>query len=322
MIELTPLSLLILGELFMALLAFSGTLVFLSLARKERIRKAVWHLSERVRDDKPKRMERLKQLLSENYGYTGGELEKALHQIIQNEMRLYQNLINGSLKDDPLSLQQIDVDVANLVLAYHSLKHNQPPPPAETTEEDEGEELRHLREENQRLSDELRVTMDTMGRMLNEYSSMFAGGTSSQEEQQPESGTSDGQAPPSGEAEVMEGGYTGMETEDIDIPPFSLPGGAEDDGESLLDEEVSEIIDEVMEIADELTQGKGLSPAESPQGESLADEVSGVADIEALEDAADIAPDNEAPEPGSLEEEWAKLLEEDAASGAEKGPEK
>jgi len=327
MIELSRLTLLILGELFVALLALSGTLVFLILSRRERLRKAVWHLSERVRDDKPQRMERLKRLLSERYGYHGSEQEQALQGIMHNEMRLYQNLINGALEDNPLSLQQIDVDVENLALAYQALKPSEPPPAAETTTADQNEELEHLREENQRLSDELRVTMDTMGRMLNEYSSMFAGGTSELlEEQQPGSGAGDGQQSPATEAEVAESGYTGMETEDINIPPYSLPRDTADDEGKLLDEEMSEIIDEVMEIADELDQGKERPPAatteENSQGESLTDELSGVADIESLVDEGGAAPDDEAPEPGSLEEEWAKLLEEDAASGPEKGPEK
>ena len=40
----------------------------------------------------------------------------------------------------------------------------------------EASELERLRKENARLSDELQITMETMSRMLNEYSSMFVGG--------------------------------------------------------------------------------------------------------------------------------------------------
>jgi DNA-binding ferritin-like protein len=42
----------------------------------------------------------------------------------------------------------------------------------------ESAEMLRLQEENKRLSEEVRITMETMGRMLNEYSAMFAGGGS------------------------------------------------------------------------------------------------------------------------------------------------
>jgi hypothetical protein len=180
MIEVSQLTALIVGETLVGLLVLSGVLVLLVILRKGRIRKAAHHLAERVQSDKEKRTERLKALLAEKYGYEGSELDQALHNITQTEMRLYQNIINGFLKDDQIFLQQVDVDVENLVLSYQGL--NTPQGSSSEVVEvsddsDAAEEIKHLREENERLSDELKVTMDTMGRMLNEYSTMFAGGS-------------------------------------------------------------------------------------------------------------------------------------------------
>jgi hypothetical protein len=48
---------------------------------------------------------------------------------------------------------------------------------AQEQADEDTSELENLRAENQRLSDELSVTMETMSRMLNEYSTMFTGGS-------------------------------------------------------------------------------------------------------------------------------------------------
>ena len=160
MIEISQLVLLVLVEALIGLLILSGVLLFFALRRKGRIREAAQHLAQRVQGDKPARSERLKTLLQEKYGYEGKELDQAVRDITQAEMRLFQNLINGYIKDDQVHLQQVDVDEENLVQAYQGLK---PPagktaPVPQATGED-GEELARLQEENQRLSDELRVTL-------------------------------------------------------------------------------------------------------------------------------------------------------------------
>jgi hypothetical protein len=178
MIEVSSLVALIVAEVIIGLLVLSGLLLLFALLRKERIRKAAAHLADRVQTDKVKREQRLKALLQDRYHYKDTELEQTLYNMMQTEMLLYQNVINGFLKDDQLHLQQIDVDVENLVLSYQGLEAPESAP--ESTQDSQGadndEAMVKLKEENERLSEELRVTMDTMGRMLNEYSTMFAGG--------------------------------------------------------------------------------------------------------------------------------------------------
>ena len=399
MIEVSQLVLLVLIEAIIGLLILSGVLLFFALRRKGRIRNAAHHLAERVKSDKPARSERLKSLLKEKYGYQDEALEQAVHTISQAEMHLFQNLINGYIKDDQVHLQQVDVDEENLVLAYQQLKTPAGPAAPAGDESDSGEELARLQEENKRLSDELRVTMDTMGRMLNEYSSMFAGGNDKPLSRAAAAEAADEAAPQEevGEDDLLE----------ADMPETAaalseqLPDGlgamsdelldAGEDQASALDDEVSEIIDEVMEMADEMdreaseanpeTEASGtpeslideleqvdievpeLVPAEEP-GEvvkdALADpepdpdavlEALGESDIDAglgelsgtdmdsaleelaqsesasaLEALADDEPEPAAevevepePEAGSLEEEWAKLLEEDAESKQDPG---
>ncbi len=333
MIEMSQLTLLILIELMLALVIVVGLLGYFTLRRKHHLRQAAWHLAERVQSDKPARTKRLRQLLSDDFGYSGAELEQAMHNITQAEMQLFQNLINGYLQDDQTHLQQIDVDEENLVRVYQSLKPVVVPPPPPVLSDDHGEELERLHEENQRLSDELRVTMDTMGRMLNEYSSMFSGGSEDKPLSRAPKAAAAGAEESAGEemesaleAEQHEVEIPDLQASDLPVEALPLDPFAELDNESeavsSLEEEVSEIIDEVMEIAAEIDQDEQAPPAAETKpadlAESLLDELEQV-DIEApdvLQDLDSRPSDEPAPEPGSLEEEWAKLLEDEAAGKA------
>ncbi|MEW8524270.1 MAG: hypothetical protein AB2552_14575 [Candidatus Thiodiazotropha endolucinida] len=356
MIEVSSLVALIVAEVLIGLVVLSGILVLFTLLRKGRIRRAAAHLAERVKTDKAKREQRLKVLLQDRYQYQEAELQQALHNMMQTEMLLYQNVINGFLKDDQVHLQQIDVDVENLVLGYQGLEVSAPAT-SSTQASDSNEEIAKLKEENERLSEELRVTMDTMGRMLNEYSTMFAGGADAGQAAAPPSTeeTEDSERVDVGAAEAIQ---EDVEQESVepsiaesmmddmvsdlasgpDIPDLSaeelehssyLEENADSEGQvseatdatenaSLdedaveADEEVSEIIDEVMEIADEMIEDSMQTDTQSETGESMVDDLEKI-DIE-IPGAEETMPDINETEAGSLEDEWAKLLEEDAAN--------
>jgi hypothetical protein len=372
MIEISSLVALIVIEVFVGLAALSGFLLISTLLRQARIRKAAAHLAERVQSDKPKREERLHELLQERYRLTGTELDQTLHNIMRMEMMLYQNVINGFLKDDQIQLQQLDVDVENLVTSYQGLDVPDSSSVTQQLSGEDEEEISRLREENGRLSDELKVTMDTMGRMLNEYSTMFSGGaTDSQsgtartagaaaedqslnevveEDVEPEVQESTQEIPestlssglvldteipdPSAEelavsSDLAHGSELGGEDPDSQQSASIADESLEEDGAET-DEEVSEIIDEVMEIADEMLEESELSTeadsgveaeteteAESNAGESMVDDLDNIdIEIPVEDESQEQSTEFEA---GSLEEEWAKLLEEDAENSKKEG---
>jgi hypothetical protein len=334
MIEIGSLTALVLGEIMVGLIILSFLLLLFTLLRKGRIRKAANRLAERVQADKAKRTERLKSLLQDRYQMESPKLDQTLHGIVQTEMTLYQNMLNGFLKDDQVYLQQIDVDVENLVLSYQSL--GAAVSGSTTSLDGDGSELDHLRAENAKLSEELKVTMDTMGRMLNEYSTMFADGTESfmntanQVDQsaaaqaqgesvdattvlaEVETNEEDMVIPDMTEQELTESALP--ETEDLSAT--MLADVTTDAVESTADteEEVSEIIDEVMEIADEMIHDNEASESDQA-GESMVDDLSKI-DIE-IPEVDDATTEQTESEQGSLEEEWAKLLEEESSSGEE-----
>jgi hypothetical protein len=95
--------------------------------------------------------------------------------MLRAELRLLQRFARLYGKRDASKASLFDTDLEAAIQPYHALAiAGEPSAEAEAGEVDSSE-LERLRAENNRLSDELRITMETMGRMLNEYSTMFAG---------------------------------------------------------------------------------------------------------------------------------------------------
>jgi hypothetical protein len=312
MIEVSTLVVLIMAEIFVGLVILSGLLLLFMILRKRRIRLAANHLTERIQQDHKKRTDRLKKVLQECYHHEGVSLDQTLRNIEQTELTLYQNIINGFLKDDHIYLKQMDVDVENLVLGYQSLgvAQEKVASPETATITGDSEELQRLQSENKRLSEELKVTMDTMGRMLNEYSTMFSSGVDF-------SGGGVDSAPsasPAAAPDVASQQPENIEEAQIQKAPEESSGDLSpmDTQQPMdVDEEVSEIIDEVMEMADEMIQ-EAESSQEPQAGESMVDDLTKI-DIEIPDMGVDDSTvENSELASGSLEEEWAKLLEEES----------
>ncbi|MET0026812.1 MAG: hypothetical protein ABW101_04180 [Candidatus Thiodiazotropha sp.] len=350
MIEIGHLTALVLVEVFLGMLIVSVLLIVFAMLRKRRIRQAARHLAERIQQDRQKRTDRLRALLHERYQQEGAVLEQSLHNIMQMEMVLYQNVINGFTKDDHLYLQQTDVDVENLALSYQALGSSVSTSAVSSADTGNDEEMERLRSENKRLSDELKVTMDTMGRMLNEYSTMFADGIGpapggAELAMQTADEMIDDPVESGAEAELDDALFESqsdipVQSQAEEISEDDVQGDVDDalrdvdDTQRDVDDEVSEIIDEVMEMADEMiheaeAQDVDLPPDEpdvdqtsledmaelaeeaAQTGESLVDDLSKI-DIDVPE-MDDETMDSSDFEEGSLEEEWAKLLEEESS---------
>jgi hypothetical protein len=188
------------------LLLAAGELVFILLllllamwqrqrAVLRRDRQAVRALVERARKQKIQRREQIRQFLSGRFGMAGDALAQAVHDVHRAEMRLIQTFATAYLNRNAAKAANFAVEVEASVEPYWELSAEAMVPtetpqarePAEAEEPlapeaaaagetaaiDDGE-VERLRGENNRLSEELRVTMDTMSRMLNEYSTIFS----------------------------------------------------------------------------------------------------------------------------------------------------
>ncbi|OOZ37490.1 hypothetical protein [Solemya velesiana gill symbiont] len=187
MIEVHPLLLLFMGELLFVTTVGMVVMVVLSILKKRRDRDAARKLIERIKSDEERRKGETREILNEKYGITDEPLESSTVMIDHAEKFLYQTIINAYLNRDADAFENFAVDFESSVAPYRDLaipeagvtvvhKESQTARVQEI-EVDESDELKVLREENARLSEELRITMDTMSRMLNEYASMYGGGT-------------------------------------------------------------------------------------------------------------------------------------------------
>lgn len=139
-----------------------------------RDRQAVASLVQRARKDKSRREAEVERFLSEGMGLSGRELEREKVGILRQEYQLLQTFADIYAGHDAGRAAQFHISVEAATGPYLALRAA-----GAGTAGAEGpanDELEALRQENARLSEELSVTMDTMGRMLSEYSSMVAGG--------------------------------------------------------------------------------------------------------------------------------------------------
>lgn len=180
MIEVSRLLLMILAELLLLGMAYAGVVTFLFLSKRRRERAAIKKLIARIRQDSDRRGAETRQILQQRYGLSGAALEEAVHKIVREEKGFYQTLIDLFLRRDTEALQNLAVDYEKSVETYRSIELPVPevaePAPTADAPDHSEDELALLKAENQRLAEELQLTMDTMGTMLSEYTQMFAGG--------------------------------------------------------------------------------------------------------------------------------------------------
>jgi hypothetical protein len=176
--QIDPLLFLILVELLVVTAGVSIGLAAIWIFRKQRDKKAATVLVARIKEDRARRKQETKDILAKRFGFAEDQIDELATTIDREEKRFYQLLINTYLQRDVTIFENLYIEYESAVNPYRTLE-----PPLETAGADSGPgdinesaEILRLKEENKRLSEEVRITMETMGRMLNEYSAMFAGG--------------------------------------------------------------------------------------------------------------------------------------------------
>lgn len=159
------------GELLLVL--FFALLIswFRNRAMRRRDRKAIKALIAQSKDRKEQRMAEIGEFLAGRYAMRGDVLGHAVRDIYKAETGLAQAFANTYLQRDAKAAAGFLRRIEDGVAGYWTLS------PAMAGEQgvsagDAGE-VEFLRKENQELSAELRITMDTLSRMLNEYSTVF-----------------------------------------------------------------------------------------------------------------------------------------------------
>lgn len=174
MIEVSYLSLLVAGELLVVLSLACGISLFRSIRNKRQDYQAARKLVAAIKQDEDRHTTFVHKLLESGYKYEGAELEQTVRNLIGAQKMFYQTLINTYLKRDAETFGHLNITLEALTNIYEQLKV-----PAVSGASGGGVgsgndvDLEYLRDKNQRLSEELSETMDTMGRMLSEYSTIL-----------------------------------------------------------------------------------------------------------------------------------------------------
>ena len=174
MIEISYLSLMVLGELVLILGLACGISLFLAIRRRKRDYQAAQNLAAAVQQDEERHESFVRRLLESGYHYQGEALNQTVRDLVKAEKLFYQTLINTYLKRDAATFGHLNITLEALTDIYEQLKIPTVPPGSAGGAGSNSEvDLEYLRDKNQRLSEELSETMDTMGRMLGEYSNLF-----------------------------------------------------------------------------------------------------------------------------------------------------
>lgn len=221
------------GELVLLLLVLLTVSWLRTQATRRRDLKAMQALVGRIRNAQPQREAALAEFLGSNYGLEDEALSAATASLWGSELKMLQRFIGIYGSRDAAAAAKFDADLAVAIEPYQALGG------AVIVQEDRVDEpgvdpaeLDALRAENKRLSDELRITMETMSRMLNEYSTMFSGAPAYEAAPiQPPA------AEPVQAAADADPGVVAVVAEDRE-PATGLPDVPDDDVSVVLDDEV------------------------------------------------------------------------------------
>jgi len=282
-----------------------------------RDREAVNRLVKDVRKQKGEREAAVTAFLSDEMGLADEALASTTAAILREEFRLVQAFASVYSDRDSRSAANFRLNLEQAVAPYFGLKGTVMAGGA-----GDAAEIEALRRENARLSQELTVTMDTMSRMLTEYSGMFANNEAdeklSNEEPvaiataaipaedvpvqvaaEPQDTEARIEAPPTEEAEANDVEPEATEEQPVlaTQPEMDVEQDAEDAVDQSIAEEVIGKSDETLaEMAHDDTEARdaaAVEPQINPIEEVAQPEVGAVVELPSQSE-----PVNEEPDPG------------------------
>lgn len=259
------------GELLLVLFVLLLVAWFRGRAARRRDSKAIRVLVTRIKNSKGEREATIERYLGERAGLSGEPLQQAKTAILRAELVLLQRFAGVYKKRDAGAAAQFDIDLAAAVVPYHELPGDGIVVATDEAAADTSE-LEELRVENARLSEELSVTMETMSRMLNEYSSMFAGGA-------------EGVAGYSGTADAGVAGTDEVGDSELETEPAAPPSNASlEDGAGVDIMAQDDIGAEDDGAAAAAADAGDDAEVDVPAGDEIGIELDGANDTEGAED--------------------------------------
>jgi len=183
---MTEVNLLLLLELVLLLLAVDVIIIVRFVIRRRREKTSIERLVTLVRRDAERRETQTRNLLEKKYGYSGEQLEKATKKIVREEKRIYQLLANLFATRDNVAIENLSINFEEAVEPYRALMVPKGTESSGAGGEDDSADVQQLKDINQTLNEELRVTMNTLSKMLHEYSVLLADNDIDKEDPDPD----------------------------------------------------------------------------------------------------------------------------------------
>ncbi len=170
MIEIDPIIIMAMGEALLVLLITIIVMVALAMKRKNNDKKAAETLVSKLKKERSARDEKIRCMLNGKYCYEDGDLDSLVRKFSKSERRFYQKFITTYLNRDHEKLSKLDREFDAATDPFFNIEL---PSSAEATNDAEKQSISQLQLENEKLKEELGVSMKTLGRMLGEYANIL-----------------------------------------------------------------------------------------------------------------------------------------------------
>lgn len=174
--ELSPIALIVWGELTFLMAGGLAFLLVRHVVGKSKGKKSVSELMEKIRADREARKMDIRKGLAA-YGLKDDALEAKVSEIDKRERKFYHRVATMYQNRSDAMLATLNVAFEGTTKPYYDLDMKLEMSAEQAANQEaagiDPSELEALQKQNQDLQNELAVTMETIGRMLSEYSSMF-----------------------------------------------------------------------------------------------------------------------------------------------------
>ncbi|MCF6281567.1 MAG: hypothetical protein L3J28_05020 [Candidatus Polarisedimenticolaceae bacterium] len=172
MIEINSIIIMAMGEVLLVLLIIIVVMVVLAMKRNAKDQAAAEALIKQLKKDRSARDEKVRCMLNGKYHYEDSVLDSTVRKFSKSERHFYQRFIKIYLNRDHEKLSKLATDFDAVTDPFFNLEL-----PASTSNKEqapaENNEFARLKEANDKLKEELSVSMSTLGRMLSEYANVL-----------------------------------------------------------------------------------------------------------------------------------------------------
>lgn len=185
----SPLMILVGGELLLAFFILTIILTVVLISSGKRRRKAIRAFIVKVKESEKDRVAKIHKVLSE-YGYPEEEQEGEAKELLKAETLFFKRLIKAVMLKQAEDMTDMLEHTDTVLESYRLLMPKGTVVTAaaagEATEAagDDSGQLKILQQDNERLKNELGITMDTLSKILSEYAFMYGGGGGDSEDEQ------------------------------------------------------------------------------------------------------------------------------------------